>query len=346
MTFLMNAWYVACQSSEIMDRPLGRTICGKRMVLFRGNEGRVAALDDFCPHRGAPFSLGRVVDGKLACGYHGLEVDCSGRVVQMCMQRVGGFPAVPAFPAVERYGYVWVWPGDAVQADVSKLPAFAWAESSEWTHGGGVLHVASDYRLMIDNLMDLTHETYVHTGTIGQPEIEEVPCKTEVIGDEVVTSRFMNGIQPPPFLALALRSNHLPDDQPVDRWQICHFTAPSRIMIEVGVALAGHGGYDAPLDKKVSLVVTDLITPETESTHWYFWGMARRFQVQDEALTRLIAERQGKIFLEDKVVLEQQQRNLAERPGHRLLMLNIDTGGVQSRKLLERALAAESVLAR
>ncbi|GLC91239.1 hypothetical protein Tamer19_06470 [Cupriavidus sp. TA19] len=28
---------------------------------------------------------------------------------------------------------------------------------------------------MIDNLMDLTHETYVHSSSIGQREIDETP---------------------------------------------------------------------------------------------------------------------------------------------------------------------------
>ncbi|XHO07524.1 Dicamba O-demethylase, oxygenase component (plasmid) [Ralstonia syzygii] len=52
--FLKNAWYVACTPDEIADKPLGRRICGERMVFYRGQEGKVAALEDFCPHRGAP----------------------------------------------------------------------------------------------------------------------------------------------------------------------------------------------------------------------------------------------------------------------------------------------------
>ena len=99
---------------------------------------------------------------------------------------------------------------------------------------------------MIDNLMDLTHETYVHATSIGQPEIEEASPETRVEGDSAITSRFMSNILPPPFWRAALRGNHLADDVPFDRWQICRFTPPSHVMIEVGVAHAGHGGYDAP----------------------------------------------------------------------------------------------------
>src|SRR5690606_4807242 len=153
--------------------------------------------------------------------------------------------------------------------------------------------------------------------------------------------RFMENIMAPPFWRMALRGNGLPEDQPVDRWQICHFTPPSHIMIEVGVALAGHGGHEAPLDKKASSIVVDFITPESATSHWYFWGMARQFQVHDAGLTRSIRDGQGRIFAEDMEMLESQQRNLLAYPDRELLKLNIDAGGVQSRRMIDRLIAAE-----
>ncbi len=336
-----NAWYVACTPDEIDDKPLGRMVCGEQMVFYRPQDGQVAALEDFCPHRGAALSLGRVCEGKLVCGYHGLVMGCDGKTAAMPGQRVGGFPAIRAYPVIERYGFIWVWPGDAAQADPAKLHHLPWAESPDWAYGGGLYHIKCDYRLMVDNLMDLTHETYVHTTSIGQKEIDETPVTTKTVGDEVITSRFMDGVNAPPFWRANMRSNGLPDDQPVDRWQICHFSPPSHVMIEVGVALAGHGGYQAPDDKKVSSIVVDFITPETETTMWYFWGMARNFNVRDKNLTAQIKEGQGKVFAEDTAVLEAQQRNLTLYKNRKLLMLNIDAGGVQSRRIIDRLIAAE-----
>ncbi len=75
-----------------------------------------------------------------------------------------------------------------------------------------------DYRLMIDNLMDLTHETYVHAGGIGQKEIDEAAPATKVEGDEVVIQRFMNNITAPPFWRMALRSHDLPGPAGRRRW--------------------------------------------------------------------------------------------------------------------------------
>ncbi|WP_242526500.1 aromatic ring-hydroxylating dioxygenase subunit alpha [Novosphingobium sp. KA1] len=337
-----NAWYVAGTPDEIADGPLGRTICGERMVIFRGADGEVAALEDFCPHRGAPLSLGFLRDGELVCGYHGLAVNCRGKVAGMPGQKVGGFPSARRFAALERYGFLWVWPGDADSADPAALHPLEWAESDEWAYGGGYYHIACDYRLMIDNLMDLTHETYVHASSIGQKEIDEAPVRTRADAREVVTSRFMDGVKAPPFWQMALRGAGLPADATVDRWQVCRFSLPSHVMIEVGVALEGLGGYDAPDAVKASSIVVDFITPETETSHHYFWGMARRFAVADTALTDTIREGQGKIFGEDLEMLESQQANLSRWPERRLLKLNIDAGGVRSRMMIDRAIAAES----
>jgi len=99
---------------------------------------------------------------------------------------------------------------------------------------------------------------------------------------------------------------------------------------------SSEGSYDA--------IVVDFLTPETEHSMWYFWGMARNFNPRDKALTAAIREGQGKIFGEDLQMLESQQRNLLARPDRKLLSLNIDAGGVHSRRIIERIVAEEAAL--
>ena len=342
MTFLRDTWYVACTADEIADKPLGRRICGEKIVFFRDAHGAPVALEDFCPHRGLPLSLGRLEGGNLVCGYHGLQMGRDGKTVSMPKQRVEKFPCLRQYPVTERYGFIWVWPGDTTKASPDQIPQFAWAESPDWAFGGGRYHIDCDYRLMIDNLMDLTHETYVHSDSIGQKEIDEAPVNTEVHGSKVVTSRFMDNIEAPPFWKMALRENGLDDTALVDRWQICRFTPPSHIMIDVGVALAGHGGYKADRAYKVSGTVVDFITPESKNSMWYFWGMARSFKPESQVLTDRIRDGQGKIFAEDLEILEQQQLSIDEHPDRRLMTLDIDAGGRHSRMLLDRLIRAEA----
>jgi vanillate monooxygenase len=341
--FPKNAWYVAATPEELgTARPLGRRICGEAIAFFRDTQGRVAAVEDFCPHRGAPLSLGSVQGDTLVCGYHGLAMGGDGKTVSMPCQRVRGFPAIRSFPVEERYGFIWVWTGDATQADAAQIPEPAWHGRDDWAVGGGVFNIRCDYRLLVDNLMDLTHETYVHASSIGQKEIDEAPPLTRIDGDVVTTRRQMEGIQAPPFWQAAMVANGLDPNAAVDRWQVCRFVPPSNVMIDVGVALAGHGGYEAPVSHKASGIVVDYITPETETSCWYFWGMARHFKADDAALTASIRDRQAQIFTEDLEMLERQQQNLLAQPQRTLLKLNIDAGGVAARRIIDRLIAAET----
>jgi vanillate O-demethylase monooxygenase subunit len=339
--FIRNAWYVAATAAEVADAPLGRTVCGQPMVLFRNAEGAAVALEDWCPHRGAPLSLGRVKNGRLVCGYHGLEMGCDGRTVAMPGQRVRGFPPVGSFPATEYGGFVWVWPGNPALAQPDALPQLPWVGAPDWAYAGGMYHVRCNYRLMIDNLMDLTHETYVHANSIGQNEIDETPCTTRTEGDQVITSRLMSGITAPPFWQTAMQAHGLDASEAVDRWQVCRFSPPSHVMIEVGVALAGMGGQQAPVSARVSSIVVDFITPENDDSMWYFWGMARNYRADDADLTERIREGQASIFGEDIDVLERQQANLARWPQRRTMNLNIDSGSVMARRVIDRMVAAE-----
>ncbi|MBN4059784.1 MAG: Rieske (2Fe-2S) protein [SAR86 cluster bacterium] len=339
--YIVNSWYVAATSEELKDKPLGRTICEQEIVFFRNSSGVVAAVEDFCPHRGLPLSLGKVEGDVLVCGYHGLCMGQSGETVSMPKQQVHNFPCNRTYPVIEKAGFIWVWPGDFEKANIDQLPELHWADNPDWAYGGGVYHVAADYRLMIDNLMDLSHENYVHSSSIGQKEIDEQPVHTKLEGDQVITSRFMESVEAPPFWKMAMRQKGLDDNAIVDRWQICRFQAPSQVMVDVGVALAGNGGFDADLSVKAYAVIVDFITPETPDSHWYFWGLARTWGVADSVMTSIIKEGQGEIFQEDMDILERQQLSLSANPKRRLLSLDIDAGGAMSRRLIQKHIKKE-----
>ena len=101
---------------------------------------------------------------------------CDGKTVSMPAQRVNGFPCNKAYAVIEKFGFIWVWPGEKALADEAKLPTLEWADHPEWSYGGGLFHIQCDYRLMVDNLMDLTHETYVHQAVLGKKKLMK-PCQ-------------------------------------------------------------------------------------------------------------------------------------------------------------------------
>ncbi len=182
--------------------------------------------------------------------------------------------------------------------------------------------IPCNYQFLIDNLMDLTHETYVHPTSIGRKEIDEAEPEVSVQGDEVFVERWMLGIRPPPFRADMIRTEEL-----CDRWQICQFVPPANMLIDVGVAIAGTGAPQGDRARGITGLVVDLITPESATSCWYFWGMARNFNTGDAALTEQIRKNQGAVFAEDEMILEAQQQNILRNPERRLVNLDIDRGG-------------------
>ncbi len=112
-------------------------------------------------------------------------------------------------------------------------------------------------------------------------------------------------------------------------------------MIDVGVALAGTGAPEGDRSKGVTGIVVNLMTPETETTTWYFWGMVRNFDIHDRGLTTRIRDAQASVFAEDVAVLEAQQENILRRPDRKLTNLNIDAGGVYARRIVERELGGQ-----
>jgi vanillate O-demethylase monooxygenase subunit len=333
MTFVRNAWYAAAWDSEVDASPLARTVCGEPVMLYRKLDRSVVAMRDACPHRLLPLSMGIKEGDSIRCRYHGLKLGPDGVAEEMPLRSmaVNRRVCVALYPVAERHRFVWVWIGDPAAADPALIPDLWPCSAPGWTFEGGYYRIECDYRLVIDNLMDLTHETHVHVGSIGQPELMEAPLTTRTEGNAVTVSRWMPGINPPPFWSGALRSAG-----PVDRWQVCHFVAPSSVIIDVGVALVGAGATIEDHSQGVRGFVIDVMTPISETETHYFWGMARNFDVDDAGYGARLKAQQAKVFAEDVVILEAQQRSIAANPGARLTAYSIDEGGVRARAIIRR----------
>ncbi len=330
--FLTNCWQVAAFSAEVGRALLKRTIVEQPLILYRQQGGAVTAMEDRCPHRYVPLSLGRLDGDVVQCGYHGMRFGPTGACLGIPGQTIiPGKARVRVFPTVEKHKLVWIWMGDAELADPALVPDFHWMDAADWAVAEGYHHIRADYRFLVDNLLDLSHETFVHPETIGTSAVADSPVSVSVLDKRTVRAhREMPGCAPPPqFVALAGFTG------PIDRWQTTLYTPPGFCVIEVGAVPAGSGDLARGFEARI----LNLITPETRSSSHYFWGHARNIRVEETALTNVIRHSVLETFDQDKTVLEAQQIE-AERvgsvdPG---VVLGIDAGPVQGRRVLRAAL--------
>jgi phenylpropionate dioxygenase-like ring-hydroxylating dioxygenase large terminal subunit len=337
-SFPMNAWYAAAWDAELKQALLPRTICGKHVVMYRRRDGALAALEDACWHRLVPLSKGRLEGDTVVCGYHGLKFNAQGRCTFMPSQEtINPSACVRAYPAVERHRFIWLWMGDPALADPTKIPDMHWNDDPAWAGDGKTIHVKCNYRLVVDNLMDLTHESFVHSSSIGNDAVAEAPFDVSHGERTATVTRWMKGIEAPPFWAKQLQKQG-----PVDRWQIIHFEAPCTVNIDVGVAPAGAGAVDGDRSQGVNGFVLNTVTPETETTCHYFWAFVRNYRLVEQRLTTEIREGVSGIFREDELILEAQQRAIDENPGRVFYNLNIDAGAMWARRAIDRMIALEA----
>ena len=173
---LAGHWYVVAESAQLDDGPVGVTLLGKRYVVWRGPDAAAVAAPDRCPHREAPLSLGSVHDGCLVCPYHGWTFGAGGRCVEVPSS--GHDRPVPPRAHLdvagveERYGLVWLCPGEPVGA-IPTIPEDIDASYRRINTGVDVWSTSSTR--MTDNFLDIAHFPYVHIGTFGIDSLRQVP---------------------------------------------------------------------------------------------------------------------------------------------------------------------------
>ncbi|MEU4343433.1 aromatic ring-hydroxylating dioxygenase subunit alpha [Nocardia sp. NPDC023852] len=349
---IRNQWYVAAYGHEVGRELLARTICNEPLVFYRAEDGSAVALADRCIHRRYPLSKSQLVDGdRIVCGYHGFTYDRTGTCVAVpAQQRIPRSARVASYPVVEQDSFIWVWIGDREYADPATIPRAPWLTRDGWTTIRGLETIQGRHALLMDNLMDLSHETYLHGGYIGTPEVADTPITTEV--DEtagvVRVSRHIDDAESPPFYASSTGVHGR-----ITRWQDIEFSPPCLYRLHSRVARQGHyppdgyiPGYDAAADPGAFHVeIVYALTPETAHSVHDFWAVARDFATDDQWVTDYLYANNHIVVMQDVVALNLVEEVLAEEErnggAYQELSINIDTGALAARRLIAKLAQAE-----
>jgi vanillate O-demethylase monooxygenase subunit len=339
-TFVRNAWYAAAWADELAaDKPLGVTMLGDPIVLYRRSDRTPAALEDRCVHRSLPLSVGRVRGDVIECGYHGLRFDCAGACVHIPgQQTIPASARVKSYPVVEQDGFLWVWMGEPALADPAKITRFPWMTMPGWQQTKLHARIACNYQLVIDNLLDLSHLAFVHATTVGSMQLaDDAVVKTERFEGGVKTSRWTLDI--PPARTYQQFGKY---EGNVDRWQISEFFAPCTLVIHNGSAKANTGAAEGRRGEQFwEFIVCHGVTPESDRVTNYFWAVTHDFGVDDPEGTAEFHRQCHQVIGEDIAIFGAQQQMLDRQPDAPLVDIRYDNGPLQARRLIERMLADE-----
>lgn len=335
--YVRNAWYVAAWSEEVTGaKPLGRVILGQPLVFFRTSDGEVAAMDDRCAHRAYPLSAGVLTGDTIQCGYHGFEYDKTGSCVRVPGQwRIPPGGRQRTYPVVESHRWIWIWTGDPALADPATVPDTHWMDDAAWDRVTHTRLFECEAGLLHDNLLDLTHETYVHKSTIGDDAVCENGITVEVDGTVVSVDRFMPACYPSPLFS------QISGLEVADRWHTTEFRIPSVHIIHAGVTAPG-----TPREDGYLLEVLNGITPAGPGQAWYFYAFCRNFAVGDQEINTLLTATQADVLDEDATALALQQKMVEGRdPSVSDVLIAQDAGVAKARRIIAQLVAAEKPVA-
>ncbi len=340
MKFLRQAWYASAWSDELSAAPLGRTLLGERVVLFRKSDGSPCAIGGTCPHRFAPLERGILSGDTLACPYHGLTFDSTGA----CARNPHGDGRIPkdarvkAYPLLEKDTVIWIWMGNAATADPSLIPDFSsindlqrYARTS-----GQVSHMPLRWDLMLDNLLDLSHAGFLHLGNLGSEAFSRGQMTVQKEGSRLrVNNLYPNGLPAPVFPGTGACAA----DLMVDYWVNVRWDPPGFMYFDAGITPTGRDRSEG-----FELNSIQLLTPESSVSTHYFWRLFRSYRREDDALTKGIEQMVAQAFrAEDEPMIAAVQAHMGDRELLDLhpAMLSVDNGAIRARRILDELLHKE-----
>lgn len=157
----IEGWYWAIPSREIkVGKIKPVNLLGRELAIYRGEDGKVVALDAYCPHMGAHFAEGKVEGNGIRCFFHNWKFDSQGKCVEIpCLEKPLGVK-IRSWPTAEKYGIVWVWTGETPQQPAPFVPEL---ENQECEAALGTRFVKNCHpNVVMINAIDAQHFNTVH----------------------------------------------------------------------------------------------------------------------------------------------------------------------------------------
>jgi len=275
MKYARNMWYNAAWCSYVeADKPFAVMIMDEPIVLWRA-DGKIVAHEDRCCHRFAPMSKGRCEGASLRCMYHGYSFNADGKCIEIPGQDMIPEKAkIKKYPLEERNGIAWIWMGEPEKADVSLIPETISPDSDEWIFKTGHLDFDAEADLVIQNLLDFSHVSFVHENAfnLGEDHARELPHWDVVERGMKYTHWIKN--QP-----AGMGPKQHSSSEAIDYSLTYDFSLPGGIVLRSGTYPLGtadkcNGGRPDPAEALYGYAAsTQTVTPTTKGKARYHFGV-------------------------------------------------------------------------
>lgn len=331
--FAQNCWYVALEAKDVTnEEPVGVKIAGESVVLYRDTGGKVVAMADMCPHRLAPLSLGRIEGDDIRCMYHGIRFSAEGGCLEVPGQdQIPDNFCVRKYAAFESHRWIWVWIGDQSRADESLVVDRHFHDPALFHVRSGSLPFAANYELFNDNTCDLSHVGYVHETTfktVGEDDWAEKQPVTTRTERSVKVDRWIENMTLPQMGGIK-----------VDFSSRFEHTVPGVFVMDLQAHPLGtakkldYGDPPADLKPLYHSATIQTMRPIDETTSHFFYSIVVASWLPEE-IVEADFEFAKTGFVEDKVMIEAQQKVILENPEEPLRMTMHDRAGAHVRKLI------------
>lgn len=338
-----NRWYVAAVSSEVTREPMERWILNEPVAFYRKLNGEAVAMQGRCPHRHFPLGKSRTVGDNIECGYHGIQFRPDGKAECIPSQKLVPAACVAkAYPLVERWKWLWIWPGDPALADPALIPDH---HKLSLFDGSFVLcgdiayqEVPARYMLIHDNLFDLTHLNVLHRSSLAGGNLLDTKERRTLEDDRLTSHRRFRDLDAPPFMS-ALLGYH----GRIDRDLKITFLFPSMHHFFDRYSRTADGEKGG--EHIGAIMGFHCLTPATRHSTHYFACLLRDFAKDDDALGVGIAAGLAPTLQEDIFAtgeIEKMACRLGQLPQE--ILLSADTTCGMGRRMFAQAISKEMAL--
>lgn len=172
-----NNWYVIGFSDDVKKGQV-KTVkyFSREIVLFRGDDGHLNALEPYCPHLGAHLGHGGSVSkNKIRCPFHGWKFTGNGKLSEIpYCKKLPPKAKINTWPMEEHQGLIFIFYSKDRSDPPYKMPRLPFLDNPKWKFRSKIrLKLKGRIQDSKENPPDFMHFLMVHKIT-DKKRIEEL----------------------------------------------------------------------------------------------------------------------------------------------------------------------------